>query len=93
MSGQRGRDIRHRQHKSHGAGIDGGLRHAGIVRFFWILGYDQPARFLHCQQSRAAIGPGAGQDHPDRIRAAIGGQRLQQEIERQSCAMAGARVG
>jgi hypothetical protein len=43
--------------------------------------------FFHRFQAKAAIRAGARQDHADGERPAIGGQGVQQKIERQSRAM------
>ncbi len=67
--------------------LDGAARHAVVAGFLRLLRDDEPRLLLDRFQSEAAVGAGAGQDHADRARAVVVGQRMQQEIERQSRAM------
>ena len=71
----------------HGAGRDRAARHAVIAGLVGVLRDDKAAVLLHRLQAKAAVGAGARQDDADGARAAVLGQRMQQEIERQARAM------
>ena len=69
-------------------GGDRGLRHAGKFGFFGCLCDHAAAGFVQRLQRRAAVAARARQDHRNGARAARLRHRSQQEIERQSHAMA-----
>ncbi len=69
------------------AGSDRAARHAVIFRFIWILGEDEPASGLECDQPATPVGAGPGQDHANRLRPARFRQGFEQEIERKARAL------
>ena len=90
---QRRRDRGGRQHEIHGAGQDGVARHAGLGGVLRLLHDDEPALVAYRRQPGAAVGAGAREHGADGARAAVFGQRAQEEIERHARAVPLARVG
>jgi len=65
------------------AAADGALRHAVVFGRLSILGESDAAGGLDLRQSQRAVRAGTRQDHADRGRLLIFGQRLEELVDRQ----------
>lgn len=72
----------HPQHPIDHPGIDRGLRHAGVLGFFRILGDGQTAAFLDALQADCAIPIRARENHGRRVRSMRVRQRAEKQIHR-----------
>ena len=71
--------------------LDCATWHAVVAGFRRLLDDDEPRLLLYRFQTEAAVRSSARQNYAYRARAVVVRQRMQQEIERQSCAMPGLR--
>ena len=81
-----------RKHEICGAGHDGAARHAVVGGILRVLHDNEPALVAYRRQPDAAVGAAARENRADRSRAAILGERAQEEIEGHASAMPLARL-
>ena len=86
------RDLGDRKHEICRAGHDGAARHAVVGGILRVLHDNQPASVVHRRQPGAAVAAAAREDRADGSRAAVFGERAQEEIEGQAGAVPLARV-
>ena len=79
--------IRGAEHHIHRAGRDRASWHAIIVGFADILRDDETTALLDRLQAKTAVGAGSRKDHADGASSIFASQGIQQEVERQSCAV------
>ena len=82
-----------RRREAHDRCLPSRLRYVAcrLTGFRRLLDNDEPRLLLDRFQTEAAVRSGARQNYAYRARAVVVRQRMQQEIERQSCAMPGLR--
>ena len=74
------RDAFGRQHKIYGAGINGAVRHAAILRGFFVLGKSDSAGGLYGGAAQGAVGGGAGENDGDGLFAAAFGEGAKEMV-------------
>ena len=74
------RDAFGRQDKIYAAGINGAVRHAAILRGFFVLGKSDSAGGLHGATAQSAVGGGAGENDGDGLFAAAFGERAEEMV-------------
>jgi hypothetical protein len=62
-------------------GVDRALGHVGLLRGRGLLGEREPAALLDRPQPGRPVAPLAGEDHADRVLAALRGERAQERVD------------
>ena len=93
IRGEGFRNLRQRENEIDGAGHDGAAWHPVVVGLFRILCDNQAAHLLDRLCPNATIGAGSREDDADGALTELLGERVQQEVERQSHALASPGMG